>query len=118
MNPFFDKYLGEYPHKMLNIYEIPFYAGAYFSFNSGIALSEKEGWLADFENKKEEQAYVNLLLATSIFRHWFQTNLPIAHIQGADNLQKGISRAFALCFVSEHFDVKTVKAILDKMNDQ
>ena len=64
---FFEKYLGKYPHKMLNIYEIPFYAGAYFSFNSGIALSEKEGWLADFENKKEEQAYVNLLLATKYF---------------------------------------------------
>ena len=113
---FINEQLGDYPFSELRLMEIPFYQNEQYVFPNGIAISEKEGWIAD-SSGMEEKAYIMFSTATQIIRHWLYQNIHIGNVQGADMLKVALPEALALQIVNDHYGEDAVNGLLKKKKD-
>jgi ABC-2 type transport system permease protein len=104
--------LGIYPYKELNIAEIPYHGGAFYSSPNLILISEKEGWRADTSMKKEE-SYIYLSVITQLVRQLLMNHNEVANVQGADMLTIALPEAIALQSVQEKFGKEIVDLYLE-----
>ncbi|MEM6633753.1 MAG: ABC transporter permease [Bacteroidota bacterium] len=110
---FLEQSLGDFPHEQVRLYEIPRYQEAVYAFPNGIAISEKEGWIADTTGLKE-RAYLHHTIATSLAQQWVQSKLQIAHVQGADMLRIALPEALALQFVQKQLGDEAVELLREQ----
>jgi hypothetical protein len=110
---FINQHLGDYPYRQVRMVEIPFYQKKFYAFPNTIAVSEKEGWLADTSGL-QEKAFLHLSVASQVFAHWAQANIPVANVQGADMLRVALPEALALRFVQEQLGVKATDLLVEK----
>lgn len=115
---FINTTLGEYPYNELRLIEInhltddPVYA-----FANTIAISEKEGWVADVSGLKEK-AYVYQTIGASLARHWVSQKIHVAHVQGADMLKVALPEALGLLFVRQTLGNEAVELLIKKKMDK
>ncbi|MEM9722882.1 MAG: hypothetical protein AAGA10_26680, partial [Bacteroidota bacterium] len=110
---FIQENLGNYPFEKVRLYEIPHYQEPIYAFSNGIAISEKEGWIADTTGLKE-RAYLYQTTASGISQHWVQENLDIAHVEGADMLRLALPEALALQFVYHSLGEEAVELLIEQ----
>lgn len=110
---FVNQQLDAYPYAELRLVEIPFYQDEQYAFPNTIAISEKEGWIAD-STGIPERAYLLFTVSSQIVRHWMYKNLKIANVQGAEMLRQALPEAIALQVVKKELGVQAVEAILQK----
>lgn len=110
---FVSQNLGKYPFSEVRLVEIPFYYDDAYAFPNVIALNEKQGWLAD-TSAIDEKAYLHQSIAAEACKHWFQQNLQIANVQGADMWQTALPEALALQFVKEQLGEQAVRTLITK----
>ncbi len=110
---FVEQNLAYYPFPQVRLYEIPHYQDPFYSFARGIAISEKEGWIADTTGIKE-RAYLYQTTATGIFQQWVQANLNIANVQGADMLRIALPEALSLQFVQNSLGEEAVNLLIEQ----
>jgi ABC-type transport system involved in multi-copper enzyme maturation permease subunit len=113
---FIEQNLGNYPYQELRLVEIPYYQGKFFSFPNTIAISEKEGWVADTTGMKEK-AYLYQSVASQVIKHWIHQNIQIANVQGADMLRVALPEALALQVVKQSLGKDGLAVILQKKKD-
>jgi hypothetical protein len=110
---FGQQYWNEYPYTELRLVEIPYYQDKFYAFPNTIAISEKEGWLANAEGLKE-RAYLYLTLASQVFKHWGLQQIPVANVQGAEMLKTALPEALALAFVKAELGQEAVAGLVEK----
>lgn len=113
---FVNEQLGNYPFSEVRLIQIPFYQNEHYVFPNGIAISEKEGWIAD-SSGIPEKAYILFSTATQVIRHWLFQHMPIGNVQGADMLKVALPEAVALQIVHKHYGEETVEGLLKKKQD-
>ncbi|MEM8898207.1 MAG: hypothetical protein AAGC85_08880 [Bacteroidota bacterium] len=106
--------LGSYPYEKIRLYEIPYYQDEVYAFPGGIALSEKEGWIADTTGLNE-QAYLRFMIAKATAEHWIQQNLFVSDVQGADMLRLALPASLALQFVEQELGEEAVTLLREPM---
>ncbi|MEL6593909.1 MAG: hypothetical protein AAFQ68_27650, partial [Bacteroidota bacterium] len=87
-----------------------------YVFPNTIAISEKEGWVADTEGLKEK-AYIYQTIGSGIAKLWVQQHLDIADVQGADMLAVALPEALGLYFVEHVLGSEAVEQIIEKKMD-
>lgn len=107
---FVNENLGEFPHKQLRIYEIPYYQESFYSFPHAIAISEKEGWYARTEDLKEK-AYIYQTVAAQIIKQWVLANIKVANVQGADMFTQALPEALAMLCLNKALGTEAVDII-------
>lgn len=103
-------------HK-LQLVEIHRWQEAKYTFANTIALSEKEGWVANTEGL-QEKAYIYQTIGSGLSSLWVQNNLSIANVQGADMLIVGLPEAMGLLFVKENLGEEAVQLLIKKKQDR
>ncbi|MEM6376725.1 MAG: hypothetical protein AAF705_00805 [Bacteroidota bacterium] len=88
-----------------------------YAFPNTIALSEKEGWVADTKGLKEK-AYIYQTIGTGIAKLWVQDQLRLADVQGADMLAVALPEALGLFFVEKTLGLEASEQIIDKKMDR
>ncbi|MEM7660277.1 MAG: hypothetical protein AAF399_29495, partial [Bacteroidota bacterium] len=88
-----------------------------YIFANTIALSEKEGWVADTKGL-QEQAYLYQTIGSGLASLWIQQQLRIANVQGADMLIKALPEAIGLQFVKETLGEEAVQLLVEKKLDK
>ena len=111
---FIGTHLGTYPYSQLRVAEIPYHQEASYAMNCALALSEKEGWYADFE-VDEIQGYIQFVLARDLIRQWIAVNGFVADVQGADMVWTALPSALALQIVAERIGPDQVEQLFVKM---
>ena len=113
---FLNQKMGDYPYDQLRIMEINNYDEKFCVSPNLIAISEKEGWFADTTGLNE-RAYIYQTVASLVFRHFIQSRVHIANVQGADMLSIALPEALALEFVKELLGEEAFEKILKKKQD-
>ena len=108
---FVEDHLGTYPHSQVRLYEVPRYHEEIHHFASGIAISEREGWVADTSGLKE-RAYLRYTVATGVVSHWIQSHLNIACVQGAEMLRVALPEALAMAYIEQALGAEAVDILL------
>lgn len=106
--------LGAYPYDTLRIVEIPFYQNISYTSANVIALSENEGWFADY-SVGEVQSFVQLTLGRELIRQWLDKQGKIADIQGAGMLWSALPSALAMQVVESSSDKESLESLLEKI---
>ncbi len=88
-----------------------------YTFANTIALSEKEGWVANTEGLPEK-AYIYQTIGSELAKLWLQKNLTIANVQGADMFMLGLPEALGLQFVKENLGDEAVDLLTEKKTDK
>ncbi|MEO9514087.1 MAG: hypothetical protein ABJN84_03140 [Flavobacteriaceae bacterium] len=101
----------------LQLVEIHDWQDAKYTFANTIALSEKEGWVANAEGL-QEKAYIYQTIGSGLASLWEQKNISIANVQGADMLIKALSEAIGLQFVKETLGKEAVELLVQKKMDK
>ena len=104
---------GKYPHKSIQILEVPHYNSDFKSYINTFAVSEKEGWYADTKGL-EERAYVVQTFSAQVFKHYIQSNILIANVQGANMLKVGLAEALSLQLLQEMLGKKAYELLTKK----
>lgn len=110
---FVEKNLGSYPYKEVRLVEINRYHDERYAFTNVIAISEKEGWVADTKGLKE-RAYLYLTVVSELTKHWVNQHVHVADVQGADMLKVALPEAIALKFIEESLGIEAVNYLIDK----
>ena len=103
--------------KQLQLVEIHRWQDDRYNFINTIALSEKEGWVANTEGL-QEQAYIYQTVGSGLAKLWLQKNLTIANVQGADMFILGLPEALSLQFVKENLGEEAVALLIKKKIDK
>ena len=111
---FIRQQLGEYPYKTLRIAEIPFYQEPAYIGAHIIALSEKEGWYADY-SVGEVRSFVQFTLARELIRQWLARQGTINDQEGAGMLWRALPSALAMQIVEETSEADSLEALIDKI---
>ncbi|MEM9151977.1 MAG: hypothetical protein AAGB19_16195, partial [Cyanobacteria bacterium P01_F01_bin.3] len=106
--------LGAYPYDTLRIVEIPFYQNASYTSANVIALSEKEGWFADY-SVGEVQSFVQFTLGRELIRQWLDHQGRIADVQGAGMMWRALPAALAMQIVESTSDTDSLEALIEKI---
>lgn len=101
----------------LQLVEIHHWQDAKYTFANTIALSEKEGWVANTEGL-QEQAYIYQTIGSGLASLWVQKNVAIANVQGADMIVEALPEAMGLQFVKENLGEKAVQLLIKKKQDK
>ncbi|MEM1259149.1 MAG: hypothetical protein AAGH81_11500, partial [Bacteroidota bacterium] len=88
-----------------------------YTFANTIALSEKEGWVANTEGL-QEKAYIYQTIGSGLAKLWLQKNLIVANVQGADMFVLGLPEALSLQFVKESLGEEAVDLLIKKKTDK
>ncbi|MEL7195000.1 MAG: hypothetical protein AAFO96_21275 [Bacteroidota bacterium] len=104
-------HLGTYPLSQVRLYEVPRYHEEIHHFASGIAISEREGWVADTSGLKE-RAYLRHTVATGVVSHWIQSHLNIVRVQGAEMLRVALPEALAMAYIEQALGAEAVDILL------
>lgn len=110
---FINDNLREYPYQELTLAEINRYHDARYTFPNVMAISEKEGWVADTTGINE-RAYLYLTIVSELSKHWVNQQMHIADVQGANMLKVALPEALALKFVQRTLGEKAVGALIEK----
>ena len=110
---FVNEQLGNYPFSEVRLIQIPFYQSEHYAFPNVIAISEKEGWIADTSGIAE-RAYIMFSTATQVIRHWLFHQMRIGNVQGADMLRVALPEAIALQIVQQEYGEDAVSRLLEK----
>ncbi|MGO2101807.1 MAG: hypothetical protein ACTH3E_02055 [Psychroflexus halocasei] len=97
----------------LQLVEIHRWQDDRYTFANTIALSEKEGWVADTDGLREK-AYLYQTIGSGLAKLWVQKNLDIANVQGADMLAVALPEALGLFYVKKELGEEAVKLIMKK----
>ncbi|MEM9078589.1 MAG: hypothetical protein AAGC43_16230 [Bacteroidota bacterium] len=103
--------------KKLQLVEIHRWQEDRYNFINTIALSEKEGWVANTEGL-QEKAYIYQTIGSGLAKLWLQKNLVIANVQGADMFLLGLPEALSLQFVEENLGGEAVELLIKKKADK
>ncbi|GAA3627288.1 ABC transporter permease [Flavivirga jejuensis] len=101
----------------LQLVEIHRWQDAKYTFANTIALSEKEGWVANTEGL-QEKAYIYQTIGSGLTSLWVQKNVSIANVQGADMLVLALPEAMGLQFVKENLGKKAAELLIEKKTDK
>lgn len=107
---------GGYPYKQVRLSEIPYYQGDFFAYPNSIAISEREGWYADITGMKE-RGYIFQSTVTQLAKHWIQTNMNIANVQGAEMLSVALPEAIGLQVLEKEMGEEALEQVLEKKKD-
>ncbi|MEM1337984.1 MAG: hypothetical protein AAGF96_09550 [Bacteroidota bacterium] len=88
-----------------------------YTFVNTIALSEKEGWVANTEGL-QEKAYIYQTIGSGLAKLWLQKSLTVANVQGADMFILGLPEAISLQFVKENLGEEAVDLLIKKKTDK
>ncbi|MEM8887933.1 MAG: hypothetical protein AAGD28_08100, partial [Bacteroidota bacterium] len=111
---FHKQQLGSFPYESVRLYEIPFYQDEIYAFAQGIAISEKEGWIADTTGLKE-RAYLHFTIAQALAQQWVQHHLRVSDVQGAEMIKLALPGALALQFVKDELGEEAVEHLSEQM---
>ncbi|MEM0939928.1 MAG: hypothetical protein AAGI25_09085 [Bacteroidota bacterium] len=115
---FLQKFFGSKAVKnKIQLVEIHRWQDPSYSFANTIAISEKEGWVADTKGL-QEKAFIYQTVSSGLVSLWVQQNLRIANVQGADMLSRALPEAIALQFVRETFGEEAVQLLIKKKMDK
>ena len=101
----------------LQLVEIHRWQDPIYAFANTIAISEKEGWVAETDGLKEK-AYIYQTVGSGLAQLWIQQHLQVANVQGADMLTKALPEAMGLQFVKETFGTEAVELLIQKKVDK
>ncbi|UII81739.1 hypothetical protein [Flagellimonas sp. CMM7] len=101
----------------LQLAEIHRWQDAKYAFANTIALSEKEGWVANAEGL-QEKAYIYQTIGSGLASLWVQKELPVADVQGADMFILALPEAVGLSFVKETLGQEAVEMLIQKKMDK
>ncbi|MEO0573061.1 MAG: hypothetical protein AAF039_15240, partial [Bacteroidota bacterium] len=101
----------------LQLIEIHHWQEDRYIFINTIALSEKEGWVANTEGL-QEKAYIYQTIGSGLAKLWLQKRLTAANVQGADMFILGLPEALSLQFVEEHLGEEAVGLLIKKKIDK
>lgn len=101
----------------LQLVEIHRWQDAKYTFANTIALSEKEGWVADTKGL-QEKAYIYQTIGSGLASLWVQKNVSIANVQGADMLRIALPEAIGLQFVNEILGKDAMELLIQKKQDK
>ncbi len=101
----------------LQLVEIHRWQNDQYTFANTIALSEKEGWVANTEGL-QEKAYLYQTIGSGLASLWLQKNVFIANVQGADMLVAGLPEALGLQFVKETLGTEAADLLINKKTDK
>lgn len=110
---FINENLSGYPYQRLRIAEIPYFQDASYVSEEFIALSEKEGWYADY-NVDDAKAVIQFNIARDMIRQWLDYQGRIADVQGADMLWTALPSALAFQIVGKQLGDAPLNYLLDK----
>lgn len=110
-----DEFEG-YPYEEVRLLEIPYYQGDFFAYPNSIAISEREGWYADTTGLKE-RSYIFQSTVTQLAKHWVQTNMNIANVQGAEMLSIALPESIGLQILEKEMGVEALEQTLQKKLD-
>ncbi|MDR7131244.1 ABC-type transport system involved in multi-copper enzyme maturation permease subunit [Algoriphagus sp. 4150] len=105
--------LGKYPYDELRLTEINRYHDARYAYPNMIAISEKEGWVADTKALKEK-SYLYLTVVSELSKQWINKHIHIANVQGADMLKVALPEAIALHFVEKSLGQEAADLLVEK----
>ncbi|MEM8999553.1 MAG: hypothetical protein AAGB24_04750 [Bacteroidota bacterium] len=115
---FMQTYFGENAvDDQLQLVEIHRWQEDRYTFVNTIALSEKEGWVANTEGL-QEKAYIYQTIGSGLAKLWLQKNLTIANVQGADMFILGLPEALSLQFIKESLGEEAVDLLIKKKIDK
>lgn len=101
----------------LQLVEIHRWQDYRYTFANTIALSEKEGWVANTEGL-QEKAYIYQTIGSGLTSLWLQKKLSVANVQGADMLIKALPEAIGLQFVKESLGEEASQLLVQKKKDK
>ncbi|MEM7373671.1 MAG: ABC transporter permease [Bacteroidota bacterium] len=113
---YMDEILGIEELEEIRLVEVHKWQEDRYVFPNSIALSEKEGWVADTKGLKEK-AYIYQTIGSGIAQLWVQQHLSIADVQGADMLAVALPEALGLSFVEHVLGSEAAKQIIEKKMD-
>ena len=94
-------------------FELGLFEQVRYAFPNTIAISEKEGWVADTTGLNEK-AYLYLTVGGELMEQQLNTQVHMANLQGADMLKEALPEALALQFVKETLGDEAVWLLIDK----
>nr|WP_321414779.1 hypothetical protein [uncultured Allomuricauda sp.] len=97
----------------LQLVEIHRWQDDRYTFANTIALSEKEGWVANTEGL-QEKAYLYQTIGSGLAKLWLQKKLTIANVKGADMLTIGLPEALGLLYVKKKLGEEAVNQLIKK----
>lgn len=104
--------------KQVRLYEINRWAeDPFYTFPNGMAISEKDGWYADTENKTAK-AYMYQNVYAQLAKVWVTDHLKVANVQGADMLRVALPEAIGLYHLKKQQGEDHLKLILKKKQDK
>jgi hypothetical protein len=115
--PFVQKQLGELKGNDLKIIEIHRWQDPFYVYANSIAISEKEGWVADTKGLKEK-AYIYHTMASSIAKEYVLQNLALANVQGVDMFKIALPEAIGLLFIEKQLGKEAVDLLIKKKMDK
>ncbi|BFP43473.1 hypothetical protein FGF1_43180 [Flavobacteriaceae bacterium GF1] len=101
----------------LQLIEIHRWQDDRYTFANTIALSEKEGWVANTKGL-QEKAYIYQTIGSGLAKLWLQKKLTIANVQGADMFMLGLPEALGLQFVKGNLGEEAVNLLIEKKTDK
>lgn len=114
---FYQKIIPSFNVKELRFVEISHWNNDdFYNFPNTIAISEKQGWVAD-TSKLKEKAYIYQTVSAQIFKQYLQQNITIANVQGAEMLSTALPEAFGLLLVEQEFGKDGLDKIQQKKKD-
>lgn len=114
---FYQKIIPIFNVKELRFVEISHWNNDdFYNFPNVIAISEKQGWVANTSQLKEK-AYIYQTVSAQIFKQYLQQNITIANVQGAEMLSTGLPEAFGLLFIEKELGKNGLDKIVQKKKD-
>ena len=101
----------------LQLVEIHRWQDGRYTFANTMALSEKEGWVANTSGL-QEKAYIYQTIGSGLVSLWLQSNLPVANVKGADMFVLALPEAMGLQFVKETLGTGAVELLIQKKMDK
>ncbi|WP_299530089.1 hypothetical protein [Ulvibacterium sp.] len=101
----------------LQLVEIHRWQDDRYTFANTIALSEKEGWVANTEGL-QEKAYIHQTIGSGLASLWLQKKLSVADVQGAEMLIMALPEAIGLQFVKESLGDEASQLLVQKKKDK
>lgn len=114
---FYNQLIPEFSPDELRLVEIShWHEDDFYNFPNVIAISEKQGWVAD-TSKIKEKAYIYQTVASQLFKQYLQQKITLANVQGAEMLSAALPEAFGLLLVENKFQDKGLMEIVQKKKD-
>ncbi|GAB3895443.1 gluzincin family metallopeptidase [Spirosoma agri] len=97
-----ERLFGHYPYPSLEILEVPTGSAPIWSKPGQIAISEKQGWTADYR-QPEKLDHIDYLVSREVFRQWLVHRIQPSHQPGEGFVRQSLADYLALDIISRQY---------------